>query len=104
MTRRKEVSTVSLSKLRLQEISAAMMWERAPGFGFCMCEWRFVPGRGRSMPSRERKMPFALLEENRRKCATDKSVKIVPGTAPEAMVELPAPTHVPFIGGASPEI
>ena len=43
--------------------------------------------------------PLALLKENRRKFATD-NLEIVPGTAPEAMVELPVPTHA-FIGGSS---
>lgn len=38
----------------------------------------------------------ALLKENRRKFTTD-NLEIVPGTAPEAMVELPVSTHA-FIG------
>ena len=40
-----------------------------------------------------------LLEENKRKFAAD-NLEIIKGEAPEALVELPAPTHA-FIGGSS---
>lgn len=40
-----------------------------------------------------------LLEENKKKFALD-HMRIIAGTAPEAMEELPAPTHA-FIGGSS---
>lgn len=39
-----------------------------------------------------------LIEENKRKWKTDQ-VTIVEGTAPEALIDLPAPSHV-FIGGS----
>ena len=41
----------------------------------------------------------AILKENKKKFAVDNLV-IIPGVAPEAMTELPAPTHA-FIGGSS---
>ena len=42
---------------------------------------------------------LVLLEENKKKFALD-HMRIIAGTAPEAMEELPAPTHA-FIGGSS---
>lgn len=39
------------------------------------------------------------MKENKKKFAVDNLV-IIPGVAPEAMTELPAPTHA-FIGGSS---
>lgn len=41
----------------------------------------------------------ALLEKNKRKFAAD-HLHIIRGLAPEALADLPAPTHV-FIGGSS---
>ena len=40
-----------------------------------------------------------LLEENKKKFAAD-NLTVIRGTAPEAMKDLPAPTHA-FIGGSS---
>ena len=46
-----------------------------------------------------RQLAVALLQENKKKFALD-HMRIIAGTAPEAMEELPAPTHA-FIGGSS---
>ena len=42
---------------------------------------------------------LALLQENKKKFALD-HMEIIAGTAPEALKDLPAPTHA-FIGGSS---
>ena len=55
--------------------------------------------RGEVLAVEKNETALALLEENRRSFGTD-NMKIIPGMAPEACEELPAPDRV-FIGGSS---
>ena len=94
---KEEVRTVSLSKLRLQENSVC--YDVGAGTGSVSVEMALRAWKGQVYAIEKKEDALALLKENRRKFATD-NLEIVPGTAPEAMVELPIPTHA-FIGGSS---
>ena len=94
---KEEVRTVSLSKLRLQEDSVC--YDVGAGTGSVSVEMALRAWKGQVYAIEKKEDALALLKENRRKFATD-NLEIVPGTAPEAMVELPVPTHA-FIGGSS---
>lgn len=63
-----------------------MMWERAQAR--FLLRWRCSAWKGHVYGHREKGGALALLKENKQKFATD-NLEIVPGTAPEAMVELP---------------
>ena len=92
-----EVRTVSLSKLRLPK--DAICYDIGAGTGSVSVEMALRASEGGVYAIEKKEDALALLKENRRKFATD-NLEIVPGTAPEAMVELPVPTHA-FIGGSS---
>ena len=94
---KEEVRTVSLSKLRLQEDSVC--YDVGAGTGSVSVEMALRAWKGQVYAIEKKEDALALLKENRRKFAAD-NLEIVPGTAPEAMVELPVPTHA-FIGGSS---
>ena len=94
---KEEVRTVSLSKLRLQEDSVC--YDVGAGTGSVSIEMALRAWKGQVYAIEKKEDALALLKENRRKFATD-NLEIVPGTAPEAMAELPVPTHA-FIGGSS---
>ena len=94
---KEEVRTVSLSKLRLQEDSVC--YDVGAGTGSVSVEMALRAWKGQVYAIEKKEDALALLKENKRKFAAD-NLEIVPGTAPEAMVELPAPTHA-FIGGSS---
>lgn len=89
--------TVSLSKLRLQEDSVC--YDVGAGTGSVSVEMALRAWKGQVYAIEKKEDALALLKENRRKFATD-NLEIVSGIAPEAMVELPVPTHA-FIGGSS---
>lgn len=92
-----EVRAVALSKLRLN--ADAVCWDIGAGSGSVSVEMALT---AREVWAVERKEnALAVLKENCRRFHLD-NVKIVPGTAPEACRELPAPTHV-FIGGSGGE-
>lgn len=85
---KEEVRTVSLSKLRLQEDSVC--YDVGAGTGSVSVEMALRAWKGQVYAIEKKEDALALLKENRRKFATD-NLEIVPGTAPEAMVELPVP-------------
>ncbi len=72
-----------------------MMWERAQAR--FLLRWRFCL-EGAGLCHREKGRCPCSSEGEQAKFA--RQSEIVPGTAPEAMVELPVPTHA-FIGGSS---
>ena len=92
-----EVRTVSLSKLRLSEDSVC--YDVGAGTGSVSVEMALRAWMGQVYAIEKKEDALALLKENKKKFAVD-NLAIIPGVAPEAMTELPAPTHA-FIGGSS---
>ena len=94
---KEEVRTVSLSKLRLSEDSVC--YDVGAGTGSVSVEMALRAWMGQVYAIEKKEDALALLKENKKKFAVD-NLAIIPGVAPEAMTELPAPTHA-FIGGSS---
>lgn len=94
---KEEVRTVSLSKLRLSEDSVC--YDVGAGTGSVSVEMALRAWMGQVYAIEKKEDALALLKENKKKFAVD-NLTIIPGVAPEAMTELPAPTHA-FIGGSS---
>lgn len=94
---KEEVRTVSLSKLRLSEDSVC--YDVGAGTGSVSVEMALRAWMGQVYAIEKKEDALTLLKENKKKFAVDNLV-IIPGVAPEAMTELPAPTHA-FIGGSS---
>lgn len=94
---KEEVRTVSLSKLRLSEDSVC--YDVGAGTGSVSIEMALRAWMGQVYAIEKKEDALALLKENKKKFAVD-NLAIIPGVAPEAMTELPAPTHA-FIGGSS---
>ncbi len=91
------IRSISLSKLSLQEDS--LCWDVGAGTGSVSIEMARQCLKGAVWAIEKKEEAVELLEENRRKFALD-NLTIIPGLAPEALRDLPAPTHV-FIGGSS---
>lgn len=94
---KEEVRTVSLSKLRLAEDS--ICYDVGAGTGSVSIEMALRAWNGQVYAIEKKEDALGLLKENKQKFAAD-NLEIIPGTAPEAMGELPVPTHA-FIGGSS---
>lgn len=92
-----EVRAVAISKLRLSKNS--VVWDVGAGTGSVSVECALLSSEGQVFAIEKREEAVALIEENRNKFACA-NLNIVPGSAPEALRDLPAPTHV-FIGGSS---
>ena len=92
-----EVRWLSVEKLRLQEDSVA--WDVGAGTGSVTVEMALRAFEGQVWAVEKKPEAVALIEENCRTFGTP-NVHVVEGTAPEALEDLPAPTHV-FIGGSS---
>lgn len=94
---KEEVRTVSLSKLKLTEES--ICYDIGAGTGSVSIEMALRAHQGMVYAIEKKEEAAELLLENKMKFAAD-NLKIIRGTAPEALEELPAPTHA-FIGGSS---
>ena len=94
---KEEVRTVSLSKLRLTEDSVC--YDIGAGTGSVSIEMALRASQGRVYAIEKKEDALAVLSENRVHFAAD-NMEIIAGTAPDAMEDLPAPTHA-FIGGSS---
>ncbi len=92
-----EVRTLSISKLRLSEDSIA--YDVGAGTGSVSIEMALVSFSGKVYAVEKEEEAVSLIEQNRRKFKAD-NIVTVKGYAPEALIDLPAPTHV-FIGGSS---
>ena len=92
-----EVRAVCLSKLTLTE--KAVVWDVGAGTGSVSVEMALQARKGHVYAIERKETAVELLYENYRKFHV-KNLTVVPGTAPDACVDLPAPTHV-FIGGSS---
>lgn len=94
---KEEVRTVSLSKLRLQEDSVC--YDVGAGTGSVSIEMALRVPLGCVYAIEKKEEAVALIKENKIKFAAD-NLEIISGTAPEALCDLPVPTHA-FIGGSS---
>lgn len=92
-----EIRALILSRLRLGE--DAVCWDIGAGTGSVSVEMALQARRGRVYAVEKREDALALLEENRERFHV-RNMEIVPGSAPEACRDLPAPTHA-FLGGSS---
>lgn len=92
-----EVRAVSLSKLALTE--KAVVWDVGAGTGSVSIEMALQARKGRIFAIERKETAVELLHENCRKFRVN-NLTVVPGTAPDACIDLPTPTHV-FIGGSS---
>ncbi len=91
-----EVRAVSLSKLRLT--SDAVCWDIGAGTGSVSIEMALLAPRGRVYAIERSERALELLAENRQRLHAE-NLTVVPGKAPAACADLPAPTHA-FIGGS----
>jgi len=92
-----EVRAVCLSKLRLTE--KAVAWDVGAGTGSVAIEMALQARKGSVYAIERKEAAVDLFYDNCRKFGVD-NLTVVPGLAPDACVELSAPTHA-FIGGSS---
>lgn len=92
-----EVRSISLSKLQLKEDS--VIYDVGAGTGSVSVEMALQSWNGVVYAIEKKKEAVWLIGENKKKFAVP-NLNVVEGLAPEALEELPAPTHA-FIGGSS---
>lgn len=92
-----EIRAVCLSKLALPE--TAVVWDVGAGTGSVTVEMALSAPRGQVYAIERKEDAVETLTANVAKFHTD-NVTVVPGVAPEACRDLPAPTHA-FLGGTS---
>ena len=92
-----EVRSISLSKLQLKEDS--VIYDIGAGTGSISIEAAPQAPDGFVYAIEKKEEACALIEENKRKFHTA-NVQVISGLAPEALENLPVPTHA-FIGGSS---
>lgn len=92
-----EVRAVVMSKLRLTPDSVC--WDIGAGTGSVTAEAALAAYNGRVCAIEKKPEAAELLKENISRFGL-KNVDIIEGSAPEACLSLPAPTHA-FIGGSS---
>lgn len=94
---KEEVRSISLSKLQLTRNS--VIYDVGAGTGSVSVEMAMQAVEGRVYAIEKKPEAVELLYKNKEKFAAD-NLEIIEGLAPEACVDLPAPTHA-FIGGSS---
>ena len=92
-----EVRAVTLSKLAPCE--DAVIWDVGAGTGSVSIECAYAAPKGQVYAVEKNEEAIGLIEKNKLKFKAD-NVHIIEGSAPQALEQLPAPTHV-FIGGSS---
>jgi precorrin-6Y C5,15-methyltransferase (decarboxylating) len=95
-----EVRAVTLSKLRLTR--DALCWDVGAGTGSVSLEMAEAAEDGQVYAIERKKEACALIEENKRHLGVT-NVTVIEGAAPDALRDLPAPTHV-FVGGSGGEL
>lgn len=95
-----EVRSVCLSKLRLTR--DALAWDIGAGSGSVALEMAMLASDGQVFAIERREDALAILEENRQRFHAE-NLKVVPGLAPDACRDLPAPTHA-FLGGTGGQL
>ncbi|MEE0954966.1 MAG: precorrin-6y C5,15-methyltransferase (decarboxylating) subunit CbiE [Eubacterium sp.] len=94
---KEEVREVSVSKMRLEKDS--IVYDIGAGSGSVSIEMACKAVEGQVYAIEKKDLAVELLKKNKQKFAAD-NVTIVPGLAPDALKDLPVPTHA-FIGGSS---
>ena len=92
-----EVRSISLSKLELTR--DAVLYDVGAGTGSVSVEAAIQAEDGIVYAIEKKEEAVALMRENKKKFALD-NLEIIEGTAPDALLDLPVPTHV-FVGGSS---
>ena len=95
-----EVRAVTLSKLRLTK--NALCWDVGAGTGSVSLEMAEIAEDGQVYAVERKPEACDLIEQNKRHLGVT-NVTVVAGLAPDALMDLPAPTHV-FIGGSGGEL
>lgn len=94
---KEEVRSISLSKLRLTK--NARIYDVGAGTGSVSVEMALQAVDGKVWAIEKKEEAAELIKKNKVKFRAD-NLEVIPGLAPEACEELPAPTHA-FIGGSS---
>lgn len=94
---KEEIRSIVLSKLCLHADS--VVYDIGAGTGSVAVEAARILTEGSVYAIEKNADALSLLEKNRKKFAVD-NMQIIAGRAPEALKELPMPTHA-FIGGSS---
>ncbi len=94
---KQEVRAVTLAKLGVTK--TAVCWDVGAGTGSVSLEMAECAEDGVVYAVEQKDAACELIEKNKQHLGIS-NVCVVRGTAPEALAELPAPTHV-FIGGSS---
>ena len=94
---KQEVRAVTLAKLALTK--TAVCWDVGAGTGSVSLEMAECAIDGEVYAVEQKENACELIEVNKRRLAVT-NVTVVCGKAPDALADLPAPTHV-FIGGSS---
>ena len=92
-----EVRSISVSALRLK--SDSVVWDIGAGTGSVSVECALASYEGSVFAVEKDTDAVELIRQNRIRFRTD-NLEVVQGLAPDALKELPAPTHA-FIGGSS---
>ena len=95
-----EVRAVSISRLSPEKDS--VVWDVGAGTGSVTIECALRAGEGTVYAIEKKPEAAELVRQNAIKFRTD-NVRIIEGSAPEALSDLPAPSHV-FIGGTGGEL
>lgn len=91
-----EVRAITLAKLSLNYDS--VIWDVGAGTGSVSVECAIAAGEGRVFAVERNPEAVSLIRENMIRFCTD-NIEVIEGEAPDALKELPVPTHV-FIGGS----
>lgn len=94
---KEEVRSISISKMRLTKNS--VIYDVGAGTGSVAVEMALQASDGAVYAVEKKEEAVMLLEKNKAAFAVE-HLRIVHGTAPEALKDLPCPTHV-FVGGSS---
>lgn len=92
-----EVRALSVAKLKLGDDS--VVYDVGAGTGSVSVEMALVAVGGTIYAVEKEEEAVELIKKNKKKFAVP-NLEIVPGYAPEALKDLPAPTHV-FVGGSA---
>ncbi|MCQ2501047.1 MAG: precorrin-6Y C5,15-methyltransferase (decarboxylating) subunit CbiT, partial [Lachnospiraceae bacterium] len=94
---KEEIREISLSKLRLEKDS--VIYDVGAGSGSVSIEMAMMALEGQVYAIEKNPTAVNLLHQNKKKFRAD-NLEIIEGLAPEALEDLPVPTHA-FIGGSS---